>query len=217
MNRSNRILLGLLLVFLVSWLAFVVTPYVQIGRLKPDIDDVTKDQTPPAFPGIAEEGRAVYAANGCVYCHSQQVQSRSDGADIDRGWGERRTVARDYLGDRAVYLGNSRVGPDLANIGVRKDANDPAKYSENWLYAHLYDPESVVPGSICPPLPFLFTAQATVGQPPIAAVQIGGSDVTFGGKIVPNHDAKALVAYLLSLKRSSYKLPEAPEEAAEQP
>ena len=31
------------------------------------------------------------------------------------------------------------------------------------------------------------------------------------------HDAKALAAYLLSLKRSSYKLAEAPEEAAETP
>ena len=213
MNHSNRLLVGLLLVFLTSWLAFVVAPYVQIGRLLPDIDDVTKDQTPPAFPGIAEEGRAVYAANGCVYCHSQQVQSRADGADIDRGWGARRTVARDYLGDRAVYLGSSRLGPDLANVGVRKDANDPAKYSEPWFYAHLYAPRSVVPGSICPPWPFLLDRRPVAGQGAFAAVSV--SDATAGGKdeVVPNHDATALVAYLLSLKRSSYKLPEAPEEA----
>jgi cytochrome c oxidase cbb3-type subunit 2 len=218
MNRSNRIFLGLALVFLLSWLGFVAAPYVQIGRLLPDIDDVTKDQTPPQFPGIADEGRAVYAANGCVYCHSQQVQSRADGADIDRQWGERRTVARDYLDDRAVYLGSSRVGPDLANIGVRKDTAEPAKYSESWLYAHLYDPESVVPGSICPPLPFLFEEQAKVGQRAFAAIQIQGRDVTSSGKeVVPSHDAKALVAYLLALKRSSYKLPEAPEEAATEP
>jgi cytochrome c oxidase cbb3-type subunit 2 len=220
MNRSNRILFGLLLVFLLSWLGFVLAPYIQIGRLLPDIDDVTKDQTPPQFPGIADEGRAVYAANGCVYCHSQQVQSRADGSDIDREWGARRTVARDYLDDRAVYLGSSRIGPDLANVGVRKDANDPAKYSEAWFYAHLYDPESVVPGSICPPLPFLFDRQAEVGQPALAAIQVGGgSEAAGSGKdeVVPNHDAKALVAYLLALKRSSYKLPEAPEEAAEQP
>ncbi len=219
MNHSNRIFLGLLLVFLASWLGFVVAPYVQIGRLQPDIDDVTKDQTPPAFPGLAEEGRAVYAANGCVYCHSQQVQSRADGADIDRDWGARRTVARDYLGDRAVYLGNSRLGPDLANIGVRKDANDPAKYSENWFYAHLYSPESVVPGSICPPLPFLFDRQPVTGQAAFTDVRFSGADAPSGDKeqIVPGHDAKALVAYLMALKRSSYKLPEAPEEAAEQP
>lgn len=161
----------------------------------------------------------MYAANGCVYCHSQQVQSRADGADIDRDWGARRTVARDYLADRAVYLGNSRVGPDLANIGVRKDAADAAKYSENWFYAHLYDPQSVVPGSICPPLPFLFDRQAVGGELAYAAVTVNGprGPVNSREQILPNHDAKALVAYLMSLKRSSYKLPEAPEEAAEQP
>ena len=31
-------------------------------------------------------------------------------------------------------------------------------------------------------------------------------------EIVPGHDAKALAAYLLSLKRTTYKLAEAPEE-----
>jgi cytochrome c oxidase cbb3-type subunit 2 len=212
MNRSNRVFFGLLLIFGVSWLGFVAAPYAQVGRLLPDIDDVTKDQTPPAFPGIADEGRAVYAANGCAACHSQQVQSRADGADIDRGWGARRTVARDYLPDRAVYLGNSRIGPDLSNVGERKDANDPAKYSESWFYAHLYNPQDVSPGSICPPMPFLFDKQPFRRQPSFAAI----SDSTAnGGEIVPSHDAKALVAYLLTLKRSSYKLPEAPEEAAE--
>ncbi len=215
MNRSNRIFLGLLLVFVTSWLAFVLVPYVQIGRLAPDVDDITKDQTPPQFPGIADEGRAVYAANGCMDCHSQQVQSRADSADIDRGWGARRTVARDYLDDRAVYLGHSRIGPDLANIGVRKDANDPAKYSEAWFYAHLYNPEEVVPGSICPPLPFLFDHQAAVGQQAFAAVTDASRHGP--GEVVPNHDARALVAYLLALKRSSYKLPEAPEEASTEP
>jgi cytochrome c oxidase cbb3-type subunit 2 len=216
MNRSNRLILGLLVVFGTSWLMFVLVPYVQIGRLLPEVDDVTKDQTPPQFPGIADEGRAVYAANGCVACHSQEVQSRADSSDIDRGWGARRTVARDYLDDRAVYLGSSRIGPDLANIGERKDANDPAKYSESWFYAHLYDPERVVPGSICPPMPFLFDRQAVVGQQAFAAVSNEPHSAD-QGEVVPNHDAKALVAYLLALKRSSYKLPEAPEEASTEP
>jgi cytochrome c oxidase cbb3-type subunit 2 len=217
MKRSNLILLGLLLVFATSWLAFVVVPYVQIGRLRPDIDDVTKDQTPPQFPGIAEEGRAVYAANGCVYCHSQQVGSRTSNADIDRDWGARRTVARDYLQDRAIYLGQSRIGPDLANIGVRKDTTDVTKYTETWLYAHLYDPTSVSPGTICPPMRFLFERRKIAGQPSTDALAPADSAELAQTEVVPTHDAKALVAYLLSLKRSSYKLAEAPEEAAEQP
>ncbi len=114
----------------------VLVPYIQLGRLQVDVDETTHDQTPAAFNGMAEQGRVLYATNGCVYCHSQQVHSRAESADIDRGWGERRTVARDYLRDRAPYLGNSRLGGDLANVGTRRDKAD-------WLYEHMYEPAVV--------------------------------------------------------------------------
>ena len=157
---------------------------------------------------LTEQGRAVYAANGGVYCHSQQVRSRADSADIDREVGARRTVARDYVLDRAAYFGDSRIGPDLANVGVRHDKAD-------WLYEHEYSPESASPGSICPPLRFLYQTRKIIGQPSVEGVHVTGPDAPAPGyEVIPRHDAKALVAYLLSLKRSSYKLPEAPEEAA---
>ena len=212
MKRSTSIFVGLLAVFLFGWLVMVLVPYVQLGRLQVDVDDTTHDQTPAAFNGLAEQGRVVYATNGCVYCHSQQVHSRLDNADIDRGWGERRTVARDYLRDRAPYLGESRLGDDLANVGTRRDKAD-------WLYEHMYEPEVVVPGSICPPLRFLFNRRRVVGQPSTQAVKVQGDDAPDPQleEVVPEHDAKALAAYLLSLKRSSYKLAEAPEEAAPNP
>ncbi len=212
MNRSTSLFVGLLLVFLTSWLALVVVPYIQMGRLLPDVDDVTQDQTPAAFSGLAEQGRQVYAANGCVYCHSQQVRSRVSGADIDRGWGERRTVARDYLRDRAAYLGESRMGPDLANVGSRRDKAD-------WLYTHFYEPDAVSPGTNCPPLHFLFSRHKIVGQPSTDALQGLSGDVpkVHEEEVVPGHDAKALAAYLLSLKRTSYKLAEAPEEKTDTP
>jgi cytochrome c oxidase cbb3-type subunit 2 len=214
MNRSSLIFVGLLLIFLTSFIGLVIVPYVQLGRLLPDIDDTTRDQTPAAFPGIAEQGRAVYAANGCVYCHSQQVRSRKSGSDLDRGWGgdtdPRRTVARDYLRDRAAYLGASRMGPDLANVGSRRDKAD-------WHFQHLYDPAEVAPGSNCPPMHFLFERRTIVGQPSIDALQAPGAERPVPGRqeLVPTPQAKALVAYLMSLKRSSYKLPEAPSEPAE--
>ena len=62
---------------------------------------------------------------------------------------------------------------------------------------------------------FLFQKRKITGQPSVEAVHITGDDMpAMGEEVVPGHDAKALAAYLLSLKRSSYKLPEAPEEAA---
>ena len=210
MKRSTSIYLGLLTLFLASWVVMVLIPYVQAGRLSPDIDPDTKDQSPTAYSGLAEQGRQVYAANGCVYCHSQQVRSRADSADIDRGDGARRTVARDYVRDRAVYLGDSRMGPDLANVGVRHDKAD-------WYYAHEYSPASVSPGSNCAPVRFLFEKRRPAGQPSTEAIDPKAIALDMpapGEEVIPRHDAKALVAYLLSLKRSSYKLPEAPEEAA---
>lgn len=218
MNRSTSIFIGLLLIFLTSWLVLVVAPYVQLGRLNPDVDDVTQDQTPAAYSGLAEQGRQVYAANGCVYCHSQQVDASSFNTDIARKWGERRTVARDYLRDRAAYLGNSRLGPDLANFGARPEA-EKMKDTADWLYAHFYAPDTVAEGTNCPPLPFLFNHREVIGQPSTEAVHLPGDTVEAVPKeeIVPGHDAKALAAYLLSLKRTTYKLAEAPEEKTDAP
>ena len=208
MKKPASFYLGLLALFLTSWIGLVLIPYVQAGRLVPEVDPDTKYPSPAGYSGWAEQGRAVYASNGCVYCHSQQVRSRVDSADIDREVGARRTVARDYVLDRAAYLGNSRLGPDLANVGVRHDKAD-------WFYEHEYSPESINPGSICPPLTFLYETRKIVGQPSTEAVHVTGEyQPPAGYEVVPRHDAKALVAYLLSLKRSSYKLPEAPDEAA---
>ena len=117
-------------------------------------------------------------------------------------------MARDYLRDRAPYLGFSRIGPDLSNVGLRR--------KEDWLYQHEYAPEKVAPGSNCPPMHFLYTTQTITGQPSTDAVKLPGYSPLRGHtEVIPRHDAKALVAYLLALKRSSYKLEEAPVESAE--
>src|ERR1700747_2656058 len=67
-------------------------------------------------------GERVYAANGCVYCHSQQVRADYIADDIDRKWGNRRSAPRDYIFDRPIFLGKMRMGQDLANIGARAPA-----------------------------------------------------------------------------------------------
>ena len=53
MRKSTSIFLGLLFVFLSSWVAYVLLPYVQIGRLSPDVDETTRDETPAQYPGWA--------------------------------------------------------------------------------------------------------------------------------------------------------------------
>src|SRR4029078_7017016 len=69
-----------------------------------------------------KQGEHVYAANGCVYCHTQQVRADYIADDIERKWGNRRSTPRDYIFDRPVFLGKMRMGQDLSNIGARAPA-----------------------------------------------------------------------------------------------
>jgi len=74
--------------------------------------------------GMVQRGSRIYAANGCIYCHSQQVRPDYAASDIDRKWGVRRSAPRDYIFDRPVALGKERMGPDLANIGKRGETQE---------------------------------------------------------------------------------------------
>ncbi len=209
MNKMPLLFLGLLFTFALSWAGMVAIPYYQVGRMRPVLDDTTALPSPPALSGLALRGRAVYAANGCANCHTQQVRQASAGADIARGWGVRGTVSRDYIEETPSFLGTVRSGPDLSNIAPRwgKDAAAVNKH-----HAHLYSPVSVTPGSTMAPFPFLYSLRKVQGQPSSEAIAFSDSKIVPAGyEVVPSHDAKALVAYLLSLDRS-YELPEAPTE-----
>lgn len=123
-----------------------------------------------------------------------EVHIAAVGPDIARGWGRRRTVAQDYLLDYPVQLGLRRVGPDLANVGARlPDAN--------WHLRHLYAPRSEVKGSTMPPYRFLFQQRKVGPRPSADALQLPAEFVPQAGfEIFPTPEAKALAAYLLSLR-----------------
>src|SRR3954447_19508488 len=118
------LLLGIFGTFAFSWAGLILIPNAQIGHLEPQMDEEGGDVYPAPRSGMAERGRKVYVANGCYYCHSQQVRPDYAASDIDRKWGERRSAPRDYIFDRPVLLGKMRMGPDLANIGKRAPADD---------------------------------------------------------------------------------------------
>src|SRR6266404_6563481 len=119
MKGLAPLFLGLFGTFAFSWIGLTVIPNIQIGALNPQMDEEGTDIYPMPKSGMADRGRRVYAANGCVYCHSQQIRPDYVSADIDRKWGERRSAPRDYLFDRPVMLGQERMGPDLSNVGKR--------------------------------------------------------------------------------------------------
>jgi len=203
-NKLTGLFFGVFLLFGLSWLALAAYPYITFAGLQQSKDEATGALAPPGNPGTADQGARVYAANGCFYCHSQYVRDKNEGSDIDRKWGKRRTVARDYMFDRAVFLGTSRLGADLTNAGERQ--TDP-----QWFYRLLYNPRGTTPESVMPAYRWLFRTQEIQGQPSADAVKLEGKDAPPPGhEVVPTEEGKALVDYLLSLKKN-YPLPEAPE------
>jgi cytochrome c oxidase cbb3-type subunit 2 len=199
-NRSVFIFLGILGTLAISFWGLIFIPQMQIGRQEAVPAEDGYYPTPRA--GLAKRGAEVYRSEGCFECHSQQVRDRSFGTDLKRGFGPRFTVAQDYLGDSTVMLGLQRIGPDLANVSFRKP-------DIGWHLQHLYDPPSVVKGSLMPPYRYLFEKRRLgPGQKPSASA-LKLDNTPEGYEIVPSDSANALAAYLVSL-RSHVDLFEAP-------
>lgn len=196
MNTAIRIFSGVFLTFAFAWLGLVLVPHLQLKDLQAQQDEVLGTLQPAPYTGLEQDGRDVYIDLGCTYCHTQQVRGGFYNADLERGWGMRRSHPRDYIHDSPQLLGTMRTGPDLANIGVRQP-------SAEWHHLHLYDPQGMSPGSIMPPHRFLYDLRRIQGQPSIDALPLRGDAAPpEGWEVVPTYDAKALVAYLKSLDQS---------------
>jgi len=202
MNSRPLLFLGIFATLASSFWGFVLAPQLQLGRQEQVPNQATFGLYPHPRGGAAKQGADVYRSLGCVECHSQQV--RGLGNDTVRGWGARKTVAQDYLGDYPVLLGAQRVGPDLANVGLRQT-------NAVNLLQHLFDPQSTVPGSTMPPYRFLFDKrELKSGQSASPdALVLGNGVIEAGYEVVPLPEASALVDYLLSL-RADAPLYEAP-------
>lgn len=204
MKSLPLLLLGIFLTVASSFTGLVLSGQLQIGNLKPIANEEGEDPYPREVVGVAEQGKEVYLSSGCIYCHSQQVRRKGFGADFERGWGDRQTVARDYILQKRLVLGTMRTGPDLFNSGQRQPVPD-------WHYLHLYDPQITSKGSVMPPFKFLFNHQKIQNSPSPDALKFPTdykSAPKEGYEIVPSERCKQLVAYLLSLKLD-YELPEA--------
>ncbi len=203
MKNLPLLFTGIFFCLAFSWVGLILTSQIQFGGLEP----VSMAEGEPAFPqnpvGLAKQGKQVYIDQGCIYCHSQQTRRKGFGADFERNWGDRQSVARDYILQERVLLGTSRTGPDLMTIGQRQP-------SPEWHHLHLYNPQITSEGSIMPPFRYLYEKRKIGDQPSPRALRFppGFSDAPEPGyEIVPTARAEQLVAYLLSLKLD-YELPE---------
>ncbi len=180
----TRLIAGALAIVTFSIVALVVMPYILTPR-------VATEAKPVAYTANETRGRAVYIANGCVYCHSQQPRDPSVAPDGLRGWG-RPSVPNDYVRDEPHLLGTMRTGPDLFNIGARQPSQD-------WHLGHLYQPRAYTPGSIMPAFPFLFAERRGALEPGDVVITLPPGVAPAGVRIVAREDAMRLVDYLLSL------------------
>lgn len=182
-----RLVVGSMIILSAATGLLVVMPYLLL-----------KDT--PAPPGLKPytelqlQGRQVYIANGCLYCHSQQPRDIAQAPDSLRGWG-RASVAADYVYDTPHLLGTMRTGPDLLNIGARQPSRD-------WHLGHLYAPRAYKPGSNMPSYPYLFERRQGMAQPGEVVVNLPPGITRPGEVVIAKPEALALVEYLLSLDRT---------------
>ncbi len=210
-------ILGLSTSFGIAWLAMVVVPFIKMRNLAPvQLTEAADGATGIFYPkrtGRVANGAEVYAENGCYLCHTQLVRPTYAGNDLyrpdwgglksdgDRGDTRRETNAYDFFGEKFAQIGVVRMGPDLSNLGRRVESiYAVGKNPADWLYAHLYNPR-LSPDrwkSTCPSYRFLFEERKIKGSRSADALSFGSSEDT---EIVPDSDAKALVSYLLSMKK----------------
>lgn len=206
MRSGPLFFVGLFSVMVLSFVGIVLGSSKQLGGLTPFYDDGESKSFPERSSGIAARGQLVYRDLGCVVCHTQQVRRPGFGSDQARGWGERQSVARDYIYQADTQLGSMRIGPDLTNLAGRKSS---APLDADELYQLLYS--GLVPLSKSPTHPryrFIFDEVKITGEVPAKALKFASkSGSQAGGAVVPTERAQALVAYLLSLK-TVYDYPE---------
>ena len=90
-------------------------------------------------------GRQVYIKDSCNACHSQLI--RPFKSETDR-YGM-YSLSGEYAYDRPFLWGSKRTGPDLHRVGNYR--------TTEWHENHMMNPASVVPGSIMPKYPHMFT------------------------------------------------------------
>jgi cbb3-type cytochrome c oxidase subunit II len=130
----KALVLGSLGILAAVVLVMVILPYATRDMIPSDIFRLRNPKE--------SAGRAIYIANGCVYCHSQSIRS------IDWGHGaERIAQSGDYVEDRPILLGSQRTGVDLSQEG--------GEHPDDWHIAHFINPRYTRPNSIMPPFKWL--------------------------------------------------------------
>ena len=130
----NVMLLGSLVLFAIMFVATVIAPS-SVGNAA-TLDAVRTIELSEA----AADGREVYLAEGCAFCHTQQVRPIVTDADLG-------IVT---LSKSPLVPGLQRIGPDLAHVGSREKSGNAG-----WLAGYLDTPAAFRSNSEHPSFSFL--------------------------------------------------------------
>jgi len=128
--------------------------FVAFAGLIEAIPDFAKQSQPlvgtKPYSILELAGRQVYIKDSCNACHSQLI--RPFKSETDR-YGM-YSLSGEYAYDRPFLWGSKRTGPDLHRIGNYR--------TTDWHENHMMEPASVVPGTIMPAYPHMFTNKADI-------------------------------------------------------
>lgn len=171
---SGVFLIAGLFLFFIAFIGLAVVPVWMVDKVEPrqEIATAVPQNLQETYPDVESykvalrRGRDLYIAEACWHCHSQYVRPT---ANEELRYGP-VSMPGEYQNELNLpqLFGTRRVGPDLSR--------ESGKKSDDWHYAHLYKPTSVVPQSVMPSYPWYFEVKDGVPQ--------------------PTADAKAIVAYL---------------------
>jgi cytochrome c oxidase cbb3-type subunit 2 len=133
-----------------TWLLLPLTLVtIAIGGIVEIVPTFTIETTVEHVEGVRPysplelAGRDIYVREGCYLCHSQMIRALKD--EVER-YGH-YSLAAESMYDHPFQWGSKRIGPDLSRVG--------GKYSNDWHYAHLANPQALVPESLMPHYAFL--------------------------------------------------------------
>ena len=137
--------------FLFTVLVFVTVAFAGVIEVLPQFAEKSRPLvgTKP-YTILQLAGRHVYIKDSCNACHSQLI--RPFKSETDR-YGK-YSLSGEYAYDRPFLWGSKRTGPDLHRVGNYR--------TTDWHENHMWEPTSVVPGSIMPAYKHMFKNLADV-------------------------------------------------------
>jgi len=139
---------------------------------------------------LEQLGRDIYVREGCYVCHSQMI--RPFRSEVER-FGP-YSKAGEYVYDHPFQWGSKRTGPDLMREG--------GKRPNLWHFNHMYDPTSMMDGSIMPKYTWILTNDLDVSDIQARMKALRTVGVPYSDQDISNaqaaieQQAKAIVADL---------------------